>query len=753
MSEGQPSQPVIIVASTKGVGIAIILALLFGPLGLLYSSVLAAVVMFIVSIPVVIFTAGLGLLLTQPICAVWAAVAVMSRNKKLVEGATGSLTAAPPTVRDVVASSPTPTEVPWAAQPSAEVQSVAQALPCPSSDSMFCAVCGTEGAEGSKYCGECGGQMRPAPKELEAKPAEAAVVGSLPSIATGTLTAQEPLGAVSSTPMYCPDCGSEIAEGRQFCGKCGRKLSAAAVAVMWTAPSEQRTAAAVAPARETPKVFPASPAPKSFVAKITPLVFLVVLAAAGGAWWWFNRPVPAYKVQDPGIYPFQGLSADGTTIKTGFIDADGKVVVQPEWDACSRTTISHQLVACNEGLCGVYKDGKWGYIDTTGHLVIPNQFDFANPFTEGLATVKLGGRWGFIDKTGQYVINPQFDKFVIFHEGLAPVHVDGNWGYIDRTGSFAFKSLKQMNPAAEGGDFSGGLAAVCQNAPQRCGYIDRSGTLAIKPQFDSASTFSEGLASVLVSGKWGYINTSGKIVINPQFDGATAFSGGLAIVSISGHQGTINRQGRFVVNPGQFNIETRDGDLQPVSGSDGLGLITRDGKWVVKPTKAITEIESIFGKVFEGKINGQTAPISLAGKVLAGPYKGAMLDTLAPDIDNENSARDSVSKLIARESSYNAANPANGFTSDLGALGKSEGSAEVNGADQIDAALASGTKDGYQFTITIPVGTSTGGINFNYFLVAKPATGHAGRTFCADSSGTVRYAMQGAECMITSPTL
>jgi hypothetical protein len=58
MPEGQPSQPVIIVASTKSTGLAIILALLFGPLGLLYSSVLAAVVMFIVSIPVVIFTAG-----------------------------------------------------------------------------------------------------------------------------------------------------------------------------------------------------------------------------------------------------------------------------------------------------------------------------------------------------------------------------------------------------------------------------------------------------------------------------------------------------------------------------------------------------------------------------------------------------------------------------------------------------------------------------------------------------------------------
>jgi len=193
MSGGQPSQPVIIVASTKSTGLAIILALLFGPLGLLYSSVLAAVVMFIVSIPVVIFTAGLGLLLTQPICAVWAAVAVMSRNKKLIGGATGSLIAARPTriVPDVDVSSPVPTEVPG----------LVQALPHPSNDTMFCEVCGAKGAEGFKFCGKCGGQLRPVPEEIETSPGEVEVVDSLPFVATATGSAQGPLRGVSGTTI------------------------------------------------------------------------------------------------------------------------------------------------------------------------------------------------------------------------------------------------------------------------------------------------------------------------------------------------------------------------------------------------------------------------------------------------------------------------------------------------------------------------------------------------------------------------
>jgi hypothetical protein len=67
--------------------------------------------------------------------------------------------------------------------------------------------------------------------------------------------------------------------------------------------------------------------------------------------------------------------------------------------------------------------------------------------------------------------------------------------------------------------------------------------------------------------------------------------------------------------------------------------------------------------------------------------------------------------------------------------------------------MATGTKDGYQFTFSIPAGTSIGGTNFNYFLVAKPAAGHAGRIYCADSSGAIHYAAQGEECTITSPKL
>jgi hypothetical protein len=534
--------------------------------------------------------------------------------------------------------------------------------------------------------------------------------------------------------MFCPDCGSEVAEGRKFCGKCGGLIHATAGSIETTLGAVPQEAA------PTPRQ------PLSTRQKLTYALVALLVVLCGVGWWWFNRPAPAYKAQDPGIYPFSGLSADGKTEKTGFIDADGKVLVQPEWDSANFSSVMGQLVYCNEGLCGVLKDGKWGFIDASGKLVISTQFDAVDPFIEGLARVKLGNQFGYIDKTGQYAINPQFSQAGDFHGGLAVAYGDGGWGFINKTGAYVIKPHFQ---AVDLGGFSGGLAAVCLNG--KCGYIDRTGTYVIAPTFTGGvNGFSEGMASVRVNNKWGFINTTGKIVINPQFDGVTLFSGGLAVVSVSGNTGTINKQGKYILNPGQYNIQMREGDLQPVVSSDGQGLMTRDGKWVIIPCKVLVINGGDLGKVFYGSVNGQYVPISISGKVLAGQYKGAMLNTLAQDI--ENKAQQSMNQLTVAEASYSSAYPAKGFTANLAALGPAQGSPNENSAGYIDAALATGTKDGYQFTVTIPAGTSIGGANLNYLLLGRPAAGHMGNSYCADSSGSVHSAAQGVECTVTSPT-
>ncbi len=91
------------------------------------------------------------------------------------------------------------------------------------------------------------------------------------------------------------------------------------------------------------------------------------------------------------------------------------------------------------GLFAISRDGKWGFIDSSGKVVIEPQFEAAYPFTEGLSRIQLNGEWGYINREGALVIKAQFDGADRFSEGLARVQAGHKWGYIDTTGKYVFE--------------------------------------------------------------------------------------------------------------------------------------------------------------------------------------------------------------------------------------------------------------------------------------------------------------------------
>lgn len=70
----------VIIKSQKSVGVALLLSFFFGPLGMLYSTVTGAIIMFIITCLVALFTFGFGLIFTWPLCMIWAAVAAKNTN-------------------------------------------------------------------------------------------------------------------------------------------------------------------------------------------------------------------------------------------------------------------------------------------------------------------------------------------------------------------------------------------------------------------------------------------------------------------------------------------------------------------------------------------------------------------------------------------------------------------------------------------------------------------------------------------------
>lgn len=86
-NEVQAPAQVVVVSATKNMGVSILLTVLFGPLGMLYSTIPGAIIMAIISVILGVVTLGIGLLITWPVCIIWGAVATSSHNKKLIAGA------------------------------------------------------------------------------------------------------------------------------------------------------------------------------------------------------------------------------------------------------------------------------------------------------------------------------------------------------------------------------------------------------------------------------------------------------------------------------------------------------------------------------------------------------------------------------------------------------------------------------------------------------------------------------------------
>ncbi len=87
MSEntGNNVQKVVVVnVGSKSVVVAFFLAFFFGPLGMFYATVSGGLIMMAISLVVGIFTLGFGLVVTWPICVIWACISASNQNRKVM---------------------------------------------------------------------------------------------------------------------------------------------------------------------------------------------------------------------------------------------------------------------------------------------------------------------------------------------------------------------------------------------------------------------------------------------------------------------------------------------------------------------------------------------------------------------------------------------------------------------------------------------------------------------------------------------
>lgn len=236
----------------------------------------------------------------------------------------------------------------------------------------------------------------------------------------------------------------------------------------------------------------------------------------------------------------------------------------------------------------VKKDGKWGYIDTSGKMVIQNIFNDARAFGEGVAAVRMANLWGYVNSRGLWSIKPNFTECSGFHDGYALTTV------IDRADHLSYPTyishrmdvMFVLDPREIGWDFSEGLAKIRSMDANGAayGYRDSTGTYVIKPRYDAATDFHEGEAAVMLGKLWGYIDKEGKDVIFPKYDDADYYSEGMAYVQAGKNIQFINKEGKTLFHSSydEMGRQCREGMIAVRQG-DKIGFINQKGKLRIKP--------------------------------------------------------------------------------------------------------------------------------------------------------------------------
>lgn len=133
----------------------------------------------------------------------------------------------------------------------------------------------------------------------------------------------------------------------------------------------------------------------------------------------------------------------------GFADREGIYAIDRNENVLFKVFISDNLPdLIKDHTFRIEHNGKIGFADTSGKVIISPQFDAAWPFQEGFAGVSTGGtekqtgnykiytgKWKFINMKGMPIHSEEYDDLRPFTNGTALVMKNGKWGKINQNGT------------------------------------------------------------------------------------------------------------------------------------------------------------------------------------------------------------------------------------------------------------------------------------------------------------------------------
>jgi len=277
-----------------------------------------------------------------------------------------------------------------------------------------------------------------------------------------------------------------------------------------------------------------------------------------------------------------GYAIISDTKPVSFINIKGETLKTEISDFRLSEVFGFGIKGFENGFVPVKIGEKWGYLNTSGKLLIPAKYDKVTPFNSDRGVAQSGGKYVIINNQGAEipVEASNVTDLKPFAEALAPFKATNEkFGFIDVNGKVAIQA--QFDGV---GYFSGGLAWAKKD--KMIGFINPQGEWVIKPQFAAVKNFDAetGMARVKVADKWAYVNKSGEITNMNDSQGIDDFSNGLAKGKKNDKIGFYNTKGEWVIQPQYEGARDFKNGYAAAKSGGKWGIIDKTGKWVIQPS-------------------------------------------------------------------------------------------------------------------------------------------------------------------------
>lgn len=189
------------------------------------------------------------------------------------------------------------------------------------------------------------------------------------------------------------------------------------------------------------------------------------------------------------------------------IDFDGKIVSRQ----LPPTETTEKILPASEGLRGIRRNGKYGFIDDLGRLRIANRYEDVKPFSEGLAAIKIRNKWGFINRDEKIVIQPAYEDVAPFSNEHSIIKQKGLYGYMNNEGRVVLPTRYDAVEVLQ-------TKRLLLTLNGLKGLADGNGNVLLHPKYESIHDIGNGYIVVKQDGKYGLATLKGLNTIPQVYD-------------------------------------------------------------------------------------------------------------------------------------------------------------------------------------------------------------------------------------------